>query len=44
MKNIGTPAAGNREYNEREDFQKNLVRKLEGIKKKTALGGGEKSN
>ncbi len=43
MKNIGTPAAGNREYNEREDFQKNLVRKLEGIKKKTALGGGEKA-
>ncbi len=40
---IGTKLNENAEFLKREDFYKNLVRKLEAIREKTKLGGGEKA-
>lgn len=43
MKSIGTELSNNKEFLKREDFQKNLLRKIEAVRDKTKLGGGEKA-
>lgn len=43
MKEIGTPVEQNETYLKREDYQKNLVRVLNGIREKIELGGGSKA-
>ncbi|MGE5402076.1 MAG: acyl-CoA carboxylase subunit beta [Ignavibacteriales bacterium] len=43
MKKIGTPVISNEMYLKREDFYKNLVRKLNAEKDKIKLGGGQKA-
>ncbi len=42
MKKIGTEI-NSKDYSKREDHYKNLVRKIEAIRKKTHLGGGNKA-
>ena len=43
MKTIGTDLADNKTFLQQEDYYKNLVRKLNAIRKKIELGGGEKA-
>ena len=43
MKQIGTESKENENFLKREDFQKDLLRKLEATKDKVKLGGGKKS-
>jgi 3-methylcrotonyl-CoA carboxylase beta subunit len=43
MKNIGKPIAENETYLKREDFYKNLLRKLHAERETVQLGGGKKS-
>ncbi len=43
MKKIGSNIKNQKNYLQREDYYKNLVRKLNGIRAKTELGGGEKA-
>lgn len=43
MKKIGKKITENESYLKREDFTKNLIRKLKAEKKKVSLGGGEKA-
>ncbi len=43
MKTIGTDSSKLKHYLKREDNYKNLVRKIEAIREKTKLGGGEKA-
>ncbi|MFO7446281.1 MAG: carboxyl transferase domain-containing protein [Ignavibacteriaceae bacterium] len=43
MKKIGTQAPQNETYLKRDDYQKNLVRKLQAEKEKIKLGGGKKA-
>ncbi len=43
MKKIGSNIRNQKYYLQREDYYKNLVRKLNGIRAKTELGGGEKA-
>ncbi len=43
MKTIGTHSSKLKHYLKREDNYKNLVRKIEAIREKTKLGGGEKA-
>ncbi len=43
MKKIGTNLKQDESFLKREDYYKNLVRKLNGVRKKTELGGGEKA-
>ena len=43
MKPIGNPIKENESFLKREDFQKELLRKLEGLKNKIKLGGGQKA-
>jgi len=43
MKNIGTKLTQNEKFLSQEDFYKNLVRKLNAVRSKVELGGGEKS-
>ena len=43
MKSIGSPKQENETFFKREDYQKELLRKLEGIKDKVKEGGGKKS-
>ncbi|PIW70415.1 MAG: methylcrotonoyl-CoA carboxylase [Ignavibacteriales bacterium CG12_big_fil_rev_8_21_14_0_65_30_8] len=43
MKKIGKKITENESYLKREDFTKNLIRKLNAEKKKVTLGGGEKA-
>jgi len=43
MKNIGTQIKENETSLKREDFQKELLRKIEGIKEKVREGGGKKA-
>ena len=43
MKKIGSNIRENKTFLQREDYYKNLVRKLNAIRAKTELGGGEKA-
>ena len=43
MKKIGTKIKDLPGYLKREDFQKNILRKLNAVKEKVKLGGGEKA-
>ncbi len=43
MKKIGSPIKENETFLKREDYQKNLLRKLSGEKEKVKLGGGKKA-
>ncbi len=43
MKKIGTKIKETPGYLKREDFQKNILRKLNSVKEKVKLGGGEKA-
>lgn len=43
MKKIGTEIKENESFLRREDFQKELLRKIEGIKEKVREGGGKKA-
>ena len=43
MKSIGSPKQENETFFKREDYQKELLRKLEGIKDKVKEGGGKKA-
>jgi 3-methylcrotonyl-CoA carboxylase beta subunit len=43
MKKIGNQIKETPEYLKREDFQKNILRKLNALKKQVKLGGGEKA-
>lgn len=43
MKNIGNPALVNETFLKRDDFYKNLIRKLNAEKDKIKLGGGKKA-
>ncbi|MCX6149964.1 MAG: acyl-CoA carboxylase subunit beta [Ignavibacteriales bacterium] len=43
MKKIGTSILPNESFLKREDFNKNLNRKIEGLKDKIKLGGGKKA-
>ena len=43
MKEIGTPVEQNESYLKREDYQKNLVRIINGVREKIELGGGKKA-
>ncbi|NOX17440.1 MAG: acyl-CoA carboxylase subunit beta [Chlorobi bacterium] len=43
MKEIGSQLKDNRIFLKQEDFYKNILRKLEAIRKKTEQGGGEKA-
>jgi len=43
MKKIGTKIKETRGYLKREDYQKNILRKLNAIKEQVKLGGGEKA-
>ncbi|AFH49710.1 Acyl-CoA carboxylase component [Ignavibacterium album JCM 16511] len=43
MKIIGTPIKENELFLKREDYQKELLRKIEGIKEKVREGGGKKA-
>jgi len=43
MKPIGTDVSKNESFLKREDFQKEVLRKLEGVKSKVKEGGGKKS-
>ncbi|MFA3781981.1 acyl-CoA carboxylase subunit beta [Melioribacteraceae bacterium 4301-Me] len=43
MKKIGNPIQQNETYLRREDYQKNLYRKILGIKEKVQLGGGKEA-
>ena len=43
MKKIGTNLTEDQEFLKREDFQKELLRKINALKKKVKLGGGEKA-
>ena len=43
MKKIGKSIKQNETFLKREDYQKNLVRILNSIRKETELGGGEKA-
>ena len=43
MKIIGSKIKENETYLKREDYSKNLLRKLKAEKKKVSLGGGEKA-
>ncbi len=43
MKKIGSDIRNQKYFLQREDYYKNLVRKLNAIRKKTELGGGEKA-
>ena len=43
MKIIGTQLKETHEYLKREDYQKELLRKLNVLKKQVKLGGGEKA-
>jgi 3-methylcrotonyl-CoA carboxylase beta subunit len=40
---IGSPIKGNESFLKREDYQKELLRKLDSVRKKVKLGGGQKS-
>ncbi len=43
MKKIGNPIKENESFLKREDYQKELLRKLDGLKNKIKLGGGQKA-
>ena len=43
MKSIGSPKQENETFFKREDYQKELLRKLEAIKDKIKEGGGKKA-
>ena len=43
MKEIGAQLKDNETFLKHEDFYKNLLRKLEAVRKRTELGGGEKA-
>jgi 3-methylcrotonyl-CoA carboxylase beta subunit len=43
MKKIGTKIKDSSAYTKREDFQKNILSKLNAVKKQVKLGGGEKA-
>ena len=43
MKTIGNPIKENESFLKREDFQKELLRKLDALKNKIKLGGGQKA-
>ncbi len=43
MKEIGAQLKNNETFLKQEDFYKNLLRKLEAVRKRTELGGGEKA-
>jgi 3-methylcrotonyl-CoA carboxylase beta subunit len=43
MTKIGSPIESLKSYSKREDYYKNLVRKLDAVRDKTKIGGGEKS-
>ncbi len=43
MKEIGSQLKDNEAFLKQEDFYKNILRKLEAVRKKTELGGGEKA-
>ena len=43
MSKIGNPAKENETYLHREDYYKNLLRKLEAEKEKIKSGGGKKA-
>ncbi len=43
MKQTGSPIKENQTVLEREDFHKNLIRKIDAVRKQTQLGGGKKA-
>ena len=43
MSSIGIPIKENESFLKREDYQKELLRKLDAVRKKVKLGGGQKS-
>jgi len=43
MKKIGSPIQENETYLKRDDYQKELLRKLEALRNKIKLGGGQKA-